>query len=218
VTCCATTTRVESVFNDTMAAHDLRRYRKKGPKRSTRLLVEALKTTGVEEKTLLDIGGGIGEIQHELLDAGAAAATSVEASRPYLRAARAESKRRRHDRRARFVHGDFVELAATIEAADVVTLDRVICCYPDMERLVGLSAAHARSLYGLVYPRDAPLVRLGFAAANLILRVLRKPLRAFVHRAEDVDRLVRASGLTFHLSARAGLWEIVLYRRMRSAE
>jgi hypothetical protein len=211
--CCATTTRIESVFNDKLAACDLRRYRKKGPKRSTRVLLEALKTEGIEGKTLLDIGGGIGTIQHELLDAGAASATSVEASAPYLKAAREERERRGHDGRARFHHGDFVELAGTLEAADLVTLDRVICCYPDMERLVGLSAARARVFYGLVYPRDARLVRLGFATVNLLLRALRKPMRAFVHRADDVERVIEAGGLALHYSARAGAWEVAVYRR-----
>jgi len=211
--CCATTTRVESVFNDKLAAWDLRRYRKKGPRRSTRLLLEALKAGGVEGRTLLDIGGGIGVIQHELLDAGAASATNVEASGPYLKVAKDESQRRGQDGRVDFRHGDFVELAAAIEPADVVTLDRVICCYPDMERLVGLSAARARELYGVVYPRDTRLVRLGFAAVNLALRSLRKPMRTFVHSKHDVEALVQASGLTTHFSTRAGAWQVALYRR-----
>jgi 2-polyprenyl-3-methyl-5-hydroxy-6-metoxy-1,4-benzoquinol methylase len=210
--CCATTTRVESVFNDKLAACDLRRYRKKGPRRSTRLLLEALKAAGVEGKTLLDIGGGIGAIQHELLDAGAASATSVEASGPYLKVEKDESERRGHDG-VDFRHGDFVELAPTVEPADLVTLDRVICCYPDMERLVGLSAARARELYGVVYPRDTRLVRLGFATVNLVLRLLRKPMRAFVHRKHDLEALVQASGLTAHFSTRAGAWQVALYRR-----
>jgi 2-polyprenyl-3-methyl-5-hydroxy-6-metoxy-1,4-benzoquinol methylase len=214
--CCATTTRVESVFNDKLAACDLRRYRKKGPKRSTRLLLDALKCEGIEGKTLLDIGGGVGAIQHELLDAGAASATSVEASAPYLKAAREESERRGHGARARFHHGDFVELAETLGAADLVTLDRVICCYPDMEALVRHSAARARVFYGLVYPRDTRLVRLGFATANLLLRLLRKPMRAFVHRADDIERLVEAGGLAVHYSACAGAWRVLVYRRAPS--
>jgi hypothetical protein len=214
--CCATPTRIESVFNDKLAARDLRRYRKKGPKRSTRLLLRALTAESVEGKTLLDIGGGVGAIQHELLDAGAASATSVEASAPYLAAARVESERRGHDGRAHFRHGDFVELAPTIEPADIVTLDRVICCYPDMEALVTHSAARAGVFYGLVYPRDTGLVRLGFAAVNLLLRLLRKPLRAFVHRADDVERVVNAGGLAVHYSARAGAWQVAVYRRTPS--
>jgi hypothetical protein len=214
--CCATTTRVESVFNDKLAACDLRRYRRKGPKRSTRLLIEALKAGGVEGKTLLDIGGGIGVIQHELLDAGVATATSVEASSPYLKAAREESERRGHDGRAQFHYGDFVELAGTLEAADLVTLDRVICCYPDMEALVRDSAARARVFYGLVYPRDTRPVRLGFATVNLLLRLLRKPMRAFVHRADDVGRVLEAGGLAMQYAARAGAWQVAVYRRTPS--
>ena len=214
--CCATTSRVESVFNDKLASHDLRRYRTKGPRRSTRLLVAALKAEGVEGKTLLDIGGGIGAIQHELLDAGAASATSVEASRPYLNAARGESKRRGHAGRVHFRHGDFVELAPAIDAADVVTLDRVICCYADVHGLVSESAARTRMLYGLVYPRDTRLVRFGVTTVNLLLRLLRKPMRAFVHRVEDVERLVEAAGLRRHYLASAGVWQVAVYQRKAS--
>jgi predicted RNA methylase len=214
--CCATTTRVESVFNAKVAACDLRRYRKKGPRRSTRLLLEALKAEAVEGKTVLDIGGGVGAIQHELLDAGAASATSVEASLPYLKAAKEESARRGHRGRADFRHGDFVGLAAEIADADVVTLDRVICCYPDVQALVSRSAARARVFYGLVYPRDTRLVRLGFATVNLLLRLLRKPMRAFVHRADEVERLIEAAGLSSHRAARAGIWQVALYRRTAS--
>ena len=77
-----------------LAASQLRKYREKGPIASTRTLIDALKAVGVEGATLLDIGGGIGAIQHELLAAGVAHATSVDASAPYLGAAREESDRR----------------------------------------------------------------------------------------------------------------------------
>ena len=210
---CCTTTPLEEVFDDNMAAYDLRRYRRKGPRRSTRLLLAALKAEGVEGRTLLDVGGGVGAIQHELLDAGASAATSVEASHPYLKTARVESKRRGHAGRARFRRGDFVELAATIEAADVVTLDRVVCCYPDVEGLIRTSAVRARILYGLVYPRDTRVVRVGFAVANVVLRLLRKQMRAFVHRAAHIERLVEESGLAPCYAARTGAWQVAVYRR-----
>ncbi|UCC73007.1 MAG: methyltransferase domain-containing protein [Gemmatimonadota bacterium] len=82
----------------------------------------------MEGATLLDIGGGVGVIQHELLDAGARGATGVEAVPRYLAAARGEAERRGHAERVDLVLGDFVELAGAIEPADMVTLDRVICC------------------------------------------------------------------------------------------
>jgi Methyltransferase domain len=133
-------------FGERTARHDLKRYRKRGPSKPTRLLLEALRREGVEHATVLDVGGGIGAIQHELLDAGADRATSVEASAAYLRAATEEAERRGHDDRITNQAGDFVALADRVAPADVVTLDRVICCYPDMEALVGRSADRARRL------------------------------------------------------------------------
>lgn len=38
----------------------------------------------------------------------------------------------------RFRYGDFVSLAPDLETADLVTLDRVVCCYPELEPLVYL--------------------------------------------------------------------------------
>ena len=106
----------------------------------TRTLIEALKAEGVEGATLLDIGGGIGVIQHELLAAGAASAISVDASSAYLDAAREESDRRGLRGRVTYRHGDFVELAESVPPADIVTLERVLNVYPDWVRLAGVSA------------------------------------------------------------------------------
>ena len=91
-----TDTNPFEAYDEKVAAADLRRYRKNGPRPWTRTLIEAIKAEGVAGATLLDIGGGIGVIQHELLDSGAARATSVEASSAYLSAARSESDRRGH--------------------------------------------------------------------------------------------------------------------------
>ena len=106
-------------YDEKVAAADVSRYRKIGPRPWTRTLIEAIKAEGVEGATLLDIGGGIGVIQHELLDSGAARATSVEASSAYLAAAREESGRRGHAGRVTYRHGDFVDLADSIPPADI---------------------------------------------------------------------------------------------------
>jgi magnesium-protoporphyrin O-methyltransferase len=91
--------------------------------------------------TLLDIGGGLGGIQHALLAGGVVQATYVDASSAYMKAAREEAIRREIDEQITFLHGDFVDLAEEIPSAEIVTLDRVVCCYDDMQALVRLSAA-----------------------------------------------------------------------------
>jgi Methyltransferase domain len=191
-----TTSQMASFYNEKLAASQLRKYREKGTIASTQTLIDALKAEGVEGATVLDIGGGIGAIQHELLAAGAAHVTGVDASAPYLEAARQESIRRGVGDRVTYRHGDFVELAESIPPADIVTLDRVLNVYPDWERLAELSAARAKRLYGLVYPRDTPMVRLVVFAMNLILRLRRKAVRASIRPVDAIERIARENGRT----------------------
>lgn len=163
--------------------------------------------------TLLDIGGGLGGIQHALLAAGASQVTNVEASSAYLHAAQEESQRRNIEDRVTFMHGDFVDLAPNVPVADIVTLDRVVCCYDDMPALVELSAAKAGKLYGLVYPRDHWLFRLLLPVANFFIRLTRSPFRIFIHRTDDVHRILRNQGLQPHYHRNSGFWQVVVYAR-----
>jgi hypothetical protein len=204
---------IETEFDGKTAARDRRRYRRKGPLRHTRILLEGLRREGLDGASLLDIGGGIGAIHHELLADVATSAIHVDASAAYLKEARSEAERRGHLGRVRFVHGDFVELAPELPGTDVVTLDRVICCYPDVGRMVGLSGAMARRLYGVVYPRDTWWMKIAFALANLYFRIRRCPFRVFVHPAERVDTLIRRTGLTPAFRKRTLVWTIAVYRR-----
>jgi Methyltransferase domain len=205
---------IERFFSDRVARRELKRYRRRGPLRTTRLLVEALEREGIRDLTLLDIGGGIGAIQHELLEAGASRATDVDGSIAYLRAAREESERRGSAGRVDYHHGDFVELAPSIEAADIVTLDRVICCYDDVRSLVALSAARAQRLYGLVYPREALWIRAGFTVINWVMRLRRSPFRVFVHSSATVEETLRAEGFDRRFYRHGGpMWRVAVYVR-----
>lgn len=205
---------VDQIFGEKTARHDLRRYHKRGPSKPTRMLLDAVQREGVQNATVLDIGGGIGVIQQELLDAGAESATSVEASAAYVRVAREEAQRRGRADRISYREGDFVALADRVEPADVVTLDRVICCYPDMESLVGRSADRARRLYGLVYPQERWWVATGIRATNLLMRLLRRGFRAHLHPTAAVDAAALSHGLTPRLTRRAGsVWQVAIYAR-----
>jgi magnesium-protoporphyrin O-methyltransferase len=175
------------------------------------MLVEHLRAAGVSGASLLDIGGGVGAIHHLLLDAGATNATHVDVSSEYLGAARSEAERRGHASRVDFVHGDFVALGATLAPADVVTLDRVICCYPDMPRLVSLSAAKCRRLYGVVYPRDAWWVRIGIIITNRLMQLKRSPFRAYMHSPASIDTLLRDRGFRRVAFHRTIAWEVAIY-------
>jgi hypothetical protein len=168
---------------------------------------------GVDGMTLLDIGGGIGAIQHKLLEAGAKAATNVEASTAYIEAAKEEAERQGQADRVTYHCGDFVDLAPGIAPADIVTLDRVICCYHDMQDLVGQSSARAQRFYGLVYPRDTWWMRVGITLLNLVLWVRRSPFRTFLHTTQAVEAVVRGNGLEQRFYEKTLVWQVVVYAR-----
>lgn len=203
----------EAQFNRRVAAADLRKYRKNGPMRTAQMLIDALKAEGVEGLTLLDIGGGVGAVQHEMLKAGVQQATAVDASAAYLDAAAEEAARQGHANHIHPHYGDFVEVAAEVEPADAVTLDRVICCYADMQALVALSAERARRLYGVVYPRRTWWTRVVFTLLNTLHRLRRNPFRAFLHPPDAVDALIREKGLTRRFYAQTWIWQVVVYGR-----
>jgi hypothetical protein len=205
---------IETVFNKKRTTKELEQYRKRGPRKTTRMLIDALKAEGVGGMTLLDIGGGIGIIPHELLSTGASNAINVEASTAYIEATQEEAQRQGHADRVSSYHGDFVDLAPDIPSADIVTLDRVICCYHDMETLVGLSSVRAGKLYGVVYPRDAWWTRIGWAIGNFVFGVLRNPFRIFVHPTEAVDAVVRGNGLEPRFYRKNLVWQVVVYERV----
>jgi magnesium-protoporphyrin O-methyltransferase len=204
---------IETFFDNKNATKELRQYREKGPDKTTRMLIEALEAEGVGRKTLLDIGGGIGAIQHELLAVGVSSATSVEASPAYIEVAKEETERQGRIDLVSYHYGNFVDLATDIAPADIVTLDRVICCYDDMQALVGLSSARANKLYGAVYPRDTWWTKIGFAIINFGLRVRGNPFRIFVHSTGAVDGLVRDNGLERRFYQKTAMWQVVVYAR-----
>lgn len=207
---------IERLFDQQAAMQKLRDYQRHGPAKTTRLLLDSLRAEAagsIEGASLLDIGGGVGAIQFELLAAGLGSATDVDASGAYLAVAHEEAQWRGYGDRTAYRHGNFVELAEEIEPADIVTLDRVICCYHDMPALVSASAALARRLYGLVYPRDDWWVRLGLATENAVFRMRRHPYRSFVHPTRLVDAIVRKAGLEQKAIHRGAIWQMVVYAR-----
>jgi len=205
---------IETRFDEKYVAKKLKEYRRIGPKKTTWQLIEALRAEGVDGMTLLDIGGGVGDIQHEMLRLGVSSATNSEASTAYLEACRQEAERLGHADQIRHIPGNFVELAKDIAPADIVTLDRVICCYHDMPTLVNLSAQKARRLYGIVYPLDKWWLRFAnMVYYNLCYWVQRNPMRMFVHPPEVVEAIIRSNGLERRYCNVMGPWQVVVYAR-----
>lgn len=192
----------------------IRSYREGRLEPTTRLLIDAVVEHGVSGLTVLDVGGGVGAVHHELLRSGAARAVDVDGTPGYLAAARKEAERHGHADRVSYHLGDVVELADRLEPVDVVTLDRVVCCYEDFETLLGVAAEHARRLVGLVYPRDTWWMRAGyFRLLHAFEDLVDGKSVWFLHPSRAMDATLRRHGLEPRFDAVKGIWRVQLYER-----
>ena len=209
--CCEIT---DSAFSESEARSERKSYSRNGPAKQTQLILEAVRSLGLKNAALLDIGGGIGAIHHELLEDVANAATHVDASSSYLKEAKAEAARRGHGERVKFIHADFTEVADDLPKADIVTLDRVVCCYPDFRGLLKAAADHSQKVLALTYPRETWYMRLGFRVMNFVQRLRKDPFRVFLHPIGDMDSLIKREGFERVSLRRLFVWEMALYRRV----
>ncbi|MBI2780325.1 MAG: methyltransferase domain-containing protein [Chloroflexi bacterium] len=202
-----------NTFSTREAEADLRRYRERGPDGTTQALIKAIVAEGIDGSTIIDIGAGVGAIQLALLDAGAARATSVDATEAYVDVARAEAGRRGYADRVDARLGLFEAIADEIESADVVTLDRVVCCDPDLPGLLSRVSDRARRMVGLVYPRETWWNRLAARVMDVWSWVTRDPTRWHLHATADIDRILTGAGFTRREVDRSLVWQVVLYVR-----
>ena len=209
--CCEVT---DQAFTESDARADIKAYRRHGPARHTRLILDAVRSLGLKDATLLDIGGGVGAIHHELLEDIARRATHVDASSAYLAEARVEAARRGHAERVDFIHADFTDVAAEVPSVDIVTLDRVVCCYPDFRGLLRAAAGHSQRGLALTYPRETWYMKLFFMGANLFQRISRSEFRVFLHPVAEMDSLLEQEGFERISVRRLLVWEAVLYQRV----
>jgi SAM-dependent methyltransferase len=195
------------------AEADLTRWRDGKLHPATRELIEVLRREGVDGARVLDIGAGVGAVHVSLLEAGAASAVDVDASREYLATARSEAERRGLDGRVEYRYGDVVELADELPPAEIVTLDSVICCYPYLEPLLAAATRSHPRLVGITYPRDVWWMRAFMRLYNLAHAIRRSPARYFIHRHAQVERWMAGAG--YHSVHQGGTreWRVIVYGR-----
>lgn len=208
--CCQIT---DSAFSENEAKANLKDYRRRGPAKQTKLILEAVRSLGLENASLLDVGGGVGAIYHELLKDTAREAIHVDASSAYLKVARQEAERRGHEGQVKFIHADFTEVAADLPQVDVVTLDRVVCCYPSFRELLSAAASRSHTAIAMTYPREVWWTRSVLAVMNFYQRIIKDPFRVFVHPVAEMESVLNDAGLQKVYTRRLFVWEMTLYKR-----
>jgi hypothetical protein len=200
-------------FNEKFARRDAARFRRKGLRGVSKRLVELVAGQGVDGATVLELGGGTGSLQIELLERGAAGATNTELSPGYEAVARELLRERGLAERVERIVADVVQDPERVDAADVVLLNRVVCCYPDYEALLATAAGKARQLVAFSYPPDAALARGFVGVVNLWQRLRGSDFRSYVHPERAMLETLERGGFQVVARERADVWRIALAER-----
>ncbi len=206
---------LDSQFGQGYSSAQLKMYRRDGLGRRAVVLLEFLRERGLQGKTVLDIGSGIGALHMELLLAGAESAVGVDGSTSNIAAARQLAGEMGLAERAQETLGDFVEIQDAIPMADIVTLDRAICCYPAIRELLTAAGAHGRGILALTMPRRTIWMRAMIRIVNIALAAARRRFRVYDHSPQIIDATLSLAGFRKILQQPAGLWEARVYERER---
>jgi magnesium-protoporphyrin O-methyltransferase len=195
-------------FGGRFARRAAERYRRRGLDRTAEQIVAFLAGRGIEGATVLELGGGVGQIQIELLRRGAARTVNLELSPAYdEEAARLLREAGLEGRAERRLHDIAVDPGA-VEPADVVVLNRVVCCYPDYERLLGAAADHARRLVVFSHPPRNAISRAAVAAQNAFFRLRGDEFRTFAHPPEAMLAALARRGFRRTYGAQTLVWRV----------
>ena len=205
------------VFNEKRAQAEVRRYRRRGLDPTSRRIAEFLKEQHLQGRTLLEVGGGIGAIQIELLKAGITRAVNIELTPTYEAAANGLLREAGLEERVERRVVDFAEAAGDVAAADIVILNRVVCCYPDMPRLVGAAADHTREALVLSFPTERWWTRALVRVGDLMLRLSRREFQFFLHSPDKIIATAELHGLKTTSSQTGSFWQVISLRRASSA-
>jgi len=210
--CC--TASLQEMFGERTARHEAKHFRRKGlPARARKLLAAIERTPGLDGRSTLEVGAGVGALTITMLKHGAARATIIDASPAYLAAARHLADEFGVADALNFELANYALRTPNGAAADVVVMDRVVCCYPEWRHLLDAAARDGRLAIALTYPREAWWARLGVRLANLFLRLRRTPFRVHVHPVAPMQQALAAAGFSPRVHGYHGPWEILIAER-----
>ena len=184
------------------------------PKKSSLPLINFLKLLDLKDATVLDIGSGVGVVILELIDRGIRHAAYNDFSTAYSEAFQEEARKREIDNQIEFYIGDFLETHQNIQQADLVSLDKAICCYKDYEGLVTLSVKKAKKWYVYSVPQDVWWVKLVHSVEQIIRWIKRNPFRSYVHPTQKIEAIIFENGFKKIHNHFKGEWQTVVFEKI----
>ena len=200
-------------FDKKTAKKQYRQYIKNGPSRVTLKIIQQLPGQPIQGKSLIDVGGGIGALQWWFLQMGGAQTTAIDASTSYLQEAEKHASSKAWDVKTHFILGDYIEVHTKADRPDFITLDKVICCYPDYKEIIELSCQKAKTHVALSYPIDGIISQIFIWFEVLFVKLKTSSFRPYVHSVISIREVFEQQGYTRISHTMAFPWHIETYQR-----
>ncbi len=210
---CSSKEQATDSFFSRYASKYARRYKRKGPDRVQKRILSGLEHSLYENRNILDIGCGTGNIHLELLHRGAARATGIDIAQGMIEQAQFLSKEYGFNEKTQYLHGDFVDRSDEIAPADVTILDKVVCCYDDLSALMDKGLAKTTSVMVISHPRNRWHVRWGYTVQQFVTSILRMNFQPVWHDWRIIHDTLSSNGYTNVFEDYTFLWHIVIFRK-----
>jgi len=190
-----------------------KRFSKKGFEPSQQQLMAGLEQAGYKNKTLLEIGSGVGYLHQVLLEQGAQSAVGIDLAPDMLKEAEKWAAEKNLSDKTNYLQGDFIELLDKVHPADITILDKVVCCYPFAELLVNSSLTKTKKVYALTYPRKRWFIQTAVAVSAFFLKLMGSSFRPYVHNSADIEKWICDKGFIKTYQEKTFIWLTQIYQK-----
>lgn len=211
--CCPPSTNLEGTgtFFSNQARRYLKKFHKRGLAKEQRYLVEGIQSASMKGGTILEIGCGIGALHLTLLKQGPGSAVGIDISDGMLQAARQLSRNFGIENRTTYLDGDFARIEKEVAPADVVILDKVVCCYEDLDDLLRKSLAKCGSVFALSFPRPNTFIKIFFNVPIIIGTILRWSFHPWWHDWEKMVQRIQEAGFKQVYKRDTVMWSVSVF-------
>ncbi len=191
----------------------LKQFRKKGLAKEQRMLVEGISASGIEGKSILEIGCGVGGLHLSMLKQGASFATGIDISEGMLNGAKRLSHELGFEQNTNYLLGDVVQMNGVVPEADIVVLDKVVCCYENIHELLKKSSDKSKQVYAFTYPNPNIFVHISFKGLILLGTIFKWVFRPYWHDWDEIIRVVEQEGFRQTYKNSTLMWQVRVLER-----
>ena len=192
-----------------------RRFRRRGPEPVQCKLLAGLAAAGIDGASVLEVGCGTGYLHRRLLADGAAYAVGIDVAGGMIAHAEAATRKAGLTERVTLLTGDAVQRAAELDPAELVLLDKVLCCYPDISPLLTTALTRCQRLLAVVIPRPNLVVAVAWRVLISVFKLFGSRFHPYYHNWRRARQTITAAGFERVFAGHTLGWQAWVFRRRR---